>query len=819
MKPRIDLILNDNDGNPFFFIEVKDPDKFEADKIHIEGQLFKLAALHTAESGKAVHYLVYYTAEVSAGTIIDKAIIIDRAAYPTYSDWVAAGEPSIGNAIPLNYNKPRKEALTRRGTRDLSNRFTAAEVNALATNLHNVLWGGGSTGDTEVFSALVNIILAKIQDEYDTSDGAEYKFQVFQHGDELEKPEELFLRINALYRSALRHQLNKTGDLNDQWVVNKEKFSLSKLLFTVQQLEKYSFVDGKNSLTGKDILGDFFEQIQREGFKQTKGQFFTPGTIVRFMLYALELDELSIALMNTEHRLPFIIDPSCGSATFLIEAMKLITDELKRRRRSSLITSRMVTQRYDELFTPDYHEHRWAREYLYGIEHNFELATASKVNMILHGDGSTNIFQQDGLKPFRFFQKSGGTNALSVTSPSPVYKDREVNEQFDVVISNPPFSVSLDDDTKRFLVSEFMFGKRKNSENLFLERYWQLLRPGGRMAIVLPESVFDTTENRYIRLFLFAYFDVVAVVSLPKISFEPYTQTKTSVLFARKKSAKAIEQWWAAWRASSSSYQKLRTRVENYRKVFINGEKQSKFPSIAGDGLPEVVANLQSFLKIELTKDDLELEAKPLLEKYAVLIEETSQTDGDQSDPFGMVNVHWVFRDTSANDEKSIFIAEAGAVGYKRTKRGVKVQPNDLFRVEGAPTALDLAAVRSAIGARSGGLAADLASVQARIDVLSLKNRKTARDNDQIEKLNARRLVLEAQIAALQLQLTDYEANVFSCYEAGQLKPEHHARDTHGLRDAFAADTLRPWWSDEVVTHAENPVGILENMRASKVWS
>ena len=60
-----------------------------------------------------------------------------------------------------------------------------------------------STGDTEVFSALVNIILAKIQDEYDTRDGDEYGFQVIQHGDDLERPDELFARINGLYRRAL----------------------------------------------------------------------------------------------------------------------------------------------------------------------------------------------------------------------------------------------------------------------------------------------------------------------------------------------------------------------------------------------------------------------------------------------------------------------------------------------------------------------------------------------------------------------------------------------------------------------------------------
>lgn len=172
--------------------------------------------------------------------------------YPTFQSWLDAGEPSTGNTLTPKYNKPRKEPLVKKGNRDLSHTFSIDDIRTLATNLHDVLWGGGSSGDTEVFSALVNIILAKIQDEYDTSDGEEYGFQLIQHGDDLERPEELFARINSLYRRALTQQLNKHGPLDDQWVVNKEKFALSKVVYTVGQIEKYSFVDGKNSLNGKD---------------------------------------------------------------------------------------------------------------------------------------------------------------------------------------------------------------------------------------------------------------------------------------------------------------------------------------------------------------------------------------------------------------------------------------------------------------------------------------------------------------------------------------------------------------------------------------
>jgi len=89
------------------------------------------------------------------------------------------------------------------------------------------------------------------------------------------------------------------------------------------------------------------------------------------------------------------------------------------------------------------------------------------------------------------------------------------------------------------------------------------LRENGRLAAVLPESVFDTTENKYIRLFLYKYFKIKAVVSLPQLAFEPYTSTKTSLLFAQKKTSAEVEKWNKAWDEASKEYSKLKTRVEN----------------------------------------------------------------------------------------------------------------------------------------------------------------------------------------------------------------------------------------------------------------
>lgn len=197
-------------------------------------------------------------------------------------------------------------------------------------------------------------------------------------GDEqFETNEFLFERINKLYRKALRDRLNITdeAELEKSYVIDTKKFSLSKLKYTVQKLEGLSFVDGKNSLSGKDILGDFFEGIIREGFKQSKGQFFTHVNVVKFMLWALQADKLAIKRIKEDKVIPYMIDPSAGSGTFLIEYMKYITYTMKYRNRrtvsskynQALGTSREVIDKVEtEWFYPDHREKRWAKTYIYG---------------------------------------------------------------------------------------------------------------------------------------------------------------------------------------------------------------------------------------------------------------------------------------------------------------------------------------------------------------------------------------------------------------------------------------------------------------------
>jgi len=579
LAPRIDLIVKDEDGHPFFFIELKAPDKYESDKSEIEGQLFALAQAEEKDYKTKVKYLVYYTVDEIEGEIIDKAIIVDFEVYNTYEEWEKDGSVSIANELTPGYGQPKKQPLIKGDEKhDLRTKINREEIEGLAKNLHNVLWGGGGTNDSEIFYSLVNIILAKIQDEYEKEDAEEYAFQIYQYGNHVESTDKVYKRINELYKRALREQLNVSDQqkIDADNVINRNKFPLNKLLYTVQSLERFSFLEGRSSLSGKDILGDFFESITRDGFKQNKGQFFTPTPIVNFLLYAMQLDQLSLQRLNDDRELPLIIDPSAGSGTYLVEAMKLITKEVKYKQRSNVKTSRQTKRRFEELFTPDHNENKWARDYLYGAEINFDLGTSSKVNMILHGDGSTNIFVKDGLLPFRFYVKDTSPNYLETATDDSVYNDKEVNGKFDVAISNPPFSVDLDTQTQKEVKNTFLFGDKKNSENLFIERYYQLLKEGGRLGVVLPESVFDTTENKYIRLFLFKYFRIKAIISLPQVTFEPYTSTKTSLLFAQKKKKKEIQEWNKLWEKYGKEWSLLKTRINDYIKYFVNGVKLNK---------------------------------------------------------------------------------------------------------------------------------------------------------------------------------------------------------------------------------------------------
>jgi len=828
-NPRIDIIVKDNDNNPFFFMEIKSPQEYEKGKETIEGQLFTLAQQEEKKFNTKVKYLVYYTAEIQDDEIIDRAIIIDFEKYKTFNSWEKAGNISVGYELTPGYGEPKKQALIKGDKKhDLRIRINREEIEGLSINLHNVLWGGGGTNDSEIFYSLVNIILAKVQDEYEKEDGQKYDFQIFQYSNHIESHDKVYDRINGLYKRALKEQLNVSDPkkIDDDNVINRIKFPLNKLIYTVQSLETFSFLEGRSSIDGKDILGDFFESITRDGFKQNKGQFFTPTPIVNFLLYALQLDNLSINKLNDSRELPLIIDPSAGSGTYLVEAMKLITKEVKYKQKEKIKTSRQIKQRFEELFTKDnYNENQWAREYLYASEINPDLGTSSKVNMILHGDGSTNIFIKDGLLPFHFYVKETSPNYLETSNTETIYNDKEVNGKFDIVISNPPFSVDLDKQTQREIKNTFLFGEKKNSENLFIERYYQLLKEGGRLGVVLPESVFDTTENKYIRLFLFKYFNIKAVVSLPQITFEPFTSTKTSLLFAQKKTKLQIEKWNLLWNKYGNEWSLLKTRMNDYLLYFVQEKTINKkwakdvIKDIEENNNQNILKNIYRFLKNYITEDDKNLKIKELLIKYNNEIVTLSKYE-KETEVFGFYNAWWVFNEVAKIMDYDIFMAEAENVGYKRTKRGENSMPNDLYDIEYAPQTINTKQIideyQDEIKTKTK-LKTELETEKNELEE-KLKEKSYITAVKRLEKINKEIEIFETNIENLKDDLISVTHFFVKYYKNNKLKEEYYERTNTDLTNPFKTGLLKPYKSDDILLRKTEIHTILDAVRKEVSW-
>ena len=525
------------------------------------------------------------------------------------------------------------------------------------------------------------------------------------------------------------------------------------------------------------------------------------------MLWGIQADLLAIFRIKNDKEIPYMIDPSAGSGTFLIEYMKFITENMKYRFRSKLGTSIDVIDKIEsDWFYPDNRENKWAQTYIYGVESNFNLGTSTKVNMILHGDGSTNIFVKDGLLPFAQYEKEQAPNVLHDSTIDANYDSKDVNGNFDIILTNPPFSVELDNDTKKILKKNYVFGDKKNSENLFIERWYQLLRENGRLAAVLPDNVFDTTENKYIRLFIYKYFKVKAIVSLPQLTFQPYTSTKTSVLFAQKKTKEELKQWNDAWNSASKKYAKLKTRVENLIAVHDGKKEKDKLPSIKTLTDDEERDCLIQLLKDYLLPDDTHLSTDGLIEKYRDELIELCKYDKGTVDSFGYVNTWWVFSEMAALVSNDVFMAEIDNVGYKRTNRGEIEMPNELFTLEYAPQKLDLSRVMQDFSDKIISTVKEIAELE--------EKKKAEKDNGKIRRLQKRIDGYEEDKRKAEGDMKEIEALLSTYYDKdGILLEKYNERTNEKLINEFKSGRLEKYKSTYVALHQITTEYVLDYMR------
>jgi type I restriction enzyme M protein len=648
-------------SKPYALIEVKAPSEYGGDTDPlIDGQLFSPA---TREPGTLVLSLATVR-KGRSGEFQLEAITIDHSHWSSYRSWASAGRPHRSD-FPLNYDLASIEPLARGTDRDLDTEMTRAEFDRLRRTLHDRLWGG-SNDDNAIYAWLIRLFLTKIRDEKVTNDGEPYACQILHNGAEREPIQATLQRVNARWRDAAAAYAK---DLVNEPGLTGGIFSNEDVIWAVETIQNISLTSA--SQNNGDILGAFFEAITRDGFKQSKGLFFTHYNLACFMVAVLDIPGLArkyagTSSRHTNERFPYIIDPSCGSGTFLLATMRMVTSHL--RAQAAQLTRNADTREVVQRWLPEYAPNTWAAEFLYGIDKRQDLAMSTMVNMVLHQDGHTHIYRDDTLSPLeeiatRHQEEKFRTKSIKLESGY----EFPVTETMDVVITNPPFGSTPDGSVRPTLSRAFELADERNTENLFVERWFQLLKPHGRLAAVLPESFFSTPENARARRFLLAHFHVRAVVSLPPHAFQPWTPTRTSLLFAQKKAHKESRRWTARFNEVMERNSSLLAEATRAIKRLISPRKSDS---------EEILGSIRKDVERMLDGCDFDVAVPDLRQEASLpeLLQELSRLDPNEP----------AFRIT-ANEQASAdsYIGMAvREIGYRRTKRGEATKKNDLFCAE-----------------------------------------------------------------------------------------------------------------------------------------
>lgn len=384
---------------------------------------------------------------------------------------------------------------------------------------HDALWGGGALAPTTAFDELDKLIFCKIWDERwrdndPKSKGEPLAFQIIYYPEDkddlqnIKAKTELEKRVRELYE----HGRRKDSEVfKDDIKLDKHKiFSVVKYLQDINL-----------SKTDLDAKGLAFQNFMGDFFRGDFGQFFTPNPIVKFIVD-------SVGVQNDWK----VLDTSCGSGGFLLQALKSIRDD--------------ANKTYGEEQSTSWFNywHEFAEKHLFGIEINEQISRVAKMNMIIHDDGHTNIITNDGLKNNR---------TIEIENRNLKFQDGT----FDLIMTNPPFGSTIKADEVSYYKEYELFEKNlgftelkdritddndkkkwrtsQSTEILFLERCYKYLKENGYLAIVIPDGILTNSTTQYVRDWLIEKFRILAVVSLPQLTFSHVNAgVKSSVLFLKK---------------------------------------------------------------------------------------------------------------------------------------------------------------------------------------------------------------------------------------------------------------------------------------------
>ena len=438
--------------------------------------------------------------------------------------------------------------------------FTRDEFSKLLFKCHNIIRNNDKLSPEAAFDEISKILFIKIRYERDNTGTQIFSLDNFKKARETYNS---FKSKDAPEFYQFLFEKTKEDFANDHLFEQNDIIKIRENSFEqiVKELQIYNL-----STTSDDVKGIAFEKFLGRTFRGELGQFFTPRTIVEFMVKVLDPQESE-----------YICDPCCGSGGFLINAFEYVRAQIEQdiEQEKEKIKEQYYTDSYDQL--PDKQKEAidtkianafqilnqeldinnaegrlrsLSFDCIYGTDANPRMARTAKMNMIMHGDGHGGVHHHDGL--------------LNVNG---IFDNR-----FDVILTNPPFGAHIDKDlkiteadkftdeakiklyTKRYgdaylealkqvndhigepILSLFETGAMSGlTEVLFIERCLNLLKPGGRMGIVLPEGVLNNTNLQKIRDFVESKAKIMLVVSIPQDVFIASGATvKPSLLFFRK---------------------------------------------------------------------------------------------------------------------------------------------------------------------------------------------------------------------------------------------------------------------------------------------
>jgi len=391
----------------------------------------------------------------------------------------------------------QRTSLVHQATRTLLAIDSARELSRLMHRCHDVIRNLKGYDPTKAFDELSKLLFAKMYEEREIEDGnrKENRFttaivqKMRQNGVEI---------IRNLWSDTIKSKRYRDvfSDESEKDEIDLPPQAIDKI---VAILEDKSL--GKTDL---DVKGVAFEEFLSATYRGGGlGQYFTPREIVNFM----------VDLVN-----PRIgdktVDPSCGSGGFLIRVYDVVRDKIL----TSGMSNREQAEREKELST----------SLLVGIDWEPRAARTCKMNMIIHGDGHAGVYQGNALDIEEIADKVEKRRKFCPDAPA------IEDDSFDVVLTNPPFGAR--DDQQTILKHYDLGGNAQKREVLLIERCIRLLRPGGRMAIVIPEGILSNKGDKKVRDYIREHCIVRAVIRLPQDAFKMSEGAAcTSILYAVKK--------------------------------------------------------------------------------------------------------------------------------------------------------------------------------------------------------------------------------------------------------------------------------------------